>query len=116
ARKYQQGALVAMSALVFTGAQFAPHNQSTGPVFEAASRWLGGTAAKADSVAGKNKPSALTAATQKAIEALRAAVGPLSSPVALQDAVRSYFAFRTAHPDAVHNSYLYFVDYGLPST
>lgn len=116
ARKYLQGALVAMSALVFTGAQFAPHKDSTGPVLEAASNWLVGAGPATDSVASKSKTSALATATRKAIDALRAAVGPLSSPVALQDAVRSYFAFRTAHPDAVRNSYLYFVDYGLPST
>jgi|ERR1051326_6109004 hypothetical protein len=116
ARKYLQGALVAMSALVFTGAQFAPHNDGAGPVLIAASKWLVGSADQADSVASKSKPSALALATRNAIKALRAVVGPLSSPVALQDAVRSYFAFRTAHPDAVRNPYLYFVDYGLPST
>jgi hypothetical protein len=116
ARKYLQGALVAMSALIFTGAQFAPHKESTGPVLEAASRWLVGPNGEKDSVATKSKPSALATATRRAIDALRAAVGPLSSPAALQDAVRSYFAFKTAHPDAVRNPYLYFVDYGLPST
>lgn len=41
---------------------------------------------------------------------------PLSSPRALEDAFRSYFAFKTAHPDQVRKPYLYFVDYGLPST
>ena len=116
ARKYLQGALVAMSALVFTGAQFAPHKDSTGPVLEAASNWLVGTGRATDSVANKGKATALAIATRTAINALRAAVGPLSSPIALEDAVRSYFAYRTAHPDAVRNPYLYFVDYGLPST
>jgi len=116
ARKYLQGALVATSAMIFTGAQFAPRRDSRGPVLEAATNWLSGSAAQPDSVARKGKPSALATATRKAIDALRAAVGPLSSPAALQDAVRSYWAFRTAHPDAIRNPYLYFVDYGLPST
>lgn len=115
-RKYLQGALVAMSALVFTGAQFAPRNDTTGPVLKAASEWLIGGAGKADSVETRKKTSALGTATRKAIDALRAAVGPLSSPMALQDAVRSYLAFKTAHPESVRNPYLYFVDYGLPST
>jgi len=105
-----------MSALVFTGAQFAPHSDSTGPVLKAASNWLTGTANQADSVESKSKSSALAIATRKAIDALRSVVGPLSSPLALQDAVRSYFAFKTSHPDEVRNPYLYFVDYGLPST
>lgn len=116
ARKYLQGALVTMSALIFTGAQFAPHNESTGPVLKGASNWLIGAPAQTDSVGSKSKPSALGTATSKALEALRAVVGPLSSPIALRDAVRSYFAFKTAHPEAVRNPYLYFVDYGLPST
>jgi hypothetical protein len=55
-------------------------------------------------------------ATQRAIAALADAVEPLSSPLALEDAFRSYFAFKTAHPDEVRKPYLYFVDYGLPST
>jgi len=114
-RKHLQGALVAMSALVFTGAQFAPRSDSSGPVVKAASNWLTGTANQADSVESRSN-SALAIATRRAIDALRSVVGPLSSPVALQDAVRSYFAFKTAHPDEVRNPYLYFVDYGLPST
>jgi hypothetical protein len=43
-------------------------------------------------------------------------VQSLSSPKALESAVRSYFAFKTAHPDEVKKPLLYFVDYGLPST
>src|SRR5207237_10421355 len=30
--------------------------------------------------------------------------------------MRSTFAFRSSHPDEVKKPYLYFVDYGLPST
>ncbi|MDB4884291.1 MAG: hypothetical protein JWL95_3057, partial [Gemmatimonadetes bacterium] len=32
------------------------------------------------------------------------------------DAFKSYFAYKTAHPDEIRKPYLYFVDYGLPST
>lgn len=54
--------------------------------------------------------------TRRAIDALAGAVGPLSSPRALADAIGSYFAFKTTHPNAIRNPYFYFVDYGLPST
>ena len=40
----------------------------------------------------------------------------LSDPRALKDAFNSYFAFKAAHPNDVKKPYLYFVDYGLPST
>jgi hypothetical protein len=40
----------------------------------------------------------------------------MSHPRALEDAFRSYFAYRAANPDRVKKPYLYFVDYGLPST
>jgi hypothetical protein len=60
--------------------------------------------------------TAIAAATRRAIATLADAVRPLSSPRALEDAFRSYFAFKTAHPNEVRNPYLYFVDYGLPST
>jgi hypothetical protein len=43
-------------------------------------------------------------------------VRPLSRPEALEKAFRSYFAYKTSHPDEVRKPYLYFVDYGLPST
>jgi len=71
---------------------------------------------RSDSAAGKQRTSAINALARRAIDALSDAVGPLSTPEALTDAVRSYFAFRAAHPDSVRNPYLYFVDYGLPST
>lgn len=58
----------------------------------------------------------LAAQTRSALAALSAAVRPLSSASALQDAFRSYFAYKSAHPDAVRKPFLYFVDYGLPST
>jgi hypothetical protein len=54
--------------------------------------------------------------TRNALGALASAVRPLSNPSALSDAFESYFAFRAAHPDRVRKPYLYFVDYGLPST
>ncbi|MEO5904671.1 MAG: murein L,D-transpeptidase catalytic domain-containing protein, partial [Gemmatimonadaceae bacterium] len=49
-------------------------------------------------------------------QALGGLVEPLSHPRALEEAFHGYFAYKTAHPDDVKKPYLYFVDYGLPST
>jgi hypothetical protein len=58
----------------------------------------------------------LGARTRAALEALRNVVRPLSYPGALEKAFHGYFAFKAAHPDQVRKPYLYFVDFGLPST
>jgi hypothetical protein len=54
--------------------------------------------------------------TKVALDAFAGVVRPLSRPEALEGAFRSYFAYKTTHPDEVRKPYLYFVDYGLPST
>lgn len=51
-----------------------------------------------------------------ALGAFQTVVRPLSDSRALTDAFKSYFAFKSAHPDQVRKPLLYFVDYGLPST
>lgn len=51
-----------------------------------------------------------------ALRAFRGEVRRLSHDRALETAFRSYFAFKAEHPDEVTKPYLYFVDYGLPST
>jgi hypothetical protein len=66
-------------------------------------------ATKPDSTVG-------TSQTSRALSAFSSMVHSLSTPKALESAVRSYFAFKTAHPDEVKKPLLYFVDYGLPST
>jgi hypothetical protein len=43
-------------------------------------------------------------------------VKQLSHPLALETAFRGYFAYRALHPEDVRKPYLYFVDFGLPST
>lgn len=52
----------------------------------------------------------------RALTAFASMVHSLSSPKSLESAVKSYFAFKTAHPDEIKKPLLYFVDYGLPST
>lgn len=54
--------------------------------------------------------------TTAAVKALSAAVRPLSHQKALETAFRSYFSYKASHPGQVTKPYLYFVDYGLPST
>jgi hypothetical protein len=62
------------------------------------------------------KGNALASATATAIQALSGSVHRLSRPEALENAFHSYFAYKAAHPDEVRKPYLYFVDYGQPST
>ena len=58
----------------------------------------------------------VAARIDSALHAFSSAVRPLSSPKALQTAFASYFNYVNAHPSDVRKPYLYFVDYGLPST
>ena len=116
-RSHLHSALIGLCALLVIGAQLAPRHDNSGLLFSAplAPR-ASERSALSDSATAKRGRSAITALTRRAIDALSDAVGPLSTSDALTDAVRSYFAFQAAHPDEVRNPYLYFVDYGLPST
>ncbi len=69
-----------------------------------------------DAVTADPHASTRAASTERALGALSSAVRQLSHPQALRDAFVSYFAFSDAHPEKVRKPYLYFVDYGLPST
>jgi hypothetical protein len=106
--------LLGATALVFAFSRYVPGGDDMGPVLEAATRIVegsGSATAVADEVTGSVGVSAT-----RAVSALSRAVRPLSHPQALETAFRSYFAFRAAHPSKVRKPYLYFVDYGLPST
>jgi hypothetical protein len=119
--------LAGASALLFAGAHLMPESDRSGPVLTAAVTFVG---AKADTTSSAGLPSPegsdakggasamgrVAAVTRAALEAFTGAVRPLSRPEALQNAFRSYFAYKTAHPSEVRKPYLYFVDYGLPST
>jgi len=100
--------LIGAAAVLFAGANLrlpdrqpvvAPPPATTTP----------SAATKPDSTVG-------TSQTSRALSAFSSMVHSLSTPKALESAVRSYFAFKTAHPDEVKKPLLYFVDYGLPST
>ena len=113
--RYLQPVLVGATALLFAGAQLAPRS-APGPVLSAAESMLDGSAARSSSVSDEDAARSVLAAARSAVAAFAGAVRPMSRPEALEDAFRSYFAFKTAHPDKVRKPYLYFVDYGLPST
>jgi len=55
------------------------------------------------------------ASVKAALAAFSGLVPKLSHPRALEEAFRSYFAYKAAHPDEVRKPFFYFVDYGLPS-
>lgn len=113
--KYVQNVLVGASALLFAGAQFLPGTDEAGPVFDAAVTFVSAKPASNSSAAG-SPGSAIASVTKRALTAFSGAVGPLSRPEALENAFRGYFAYKSSHPDEVRKPYLYFVDYGLPST
>lgn len=116
-RPHLVNAVLGAAALVAAaGARAASRSgaaaQTTGPVVRAAVAFA--SASPTTYVAPVRSAAELRVAT--AVAALTPSVHALSHPRALDDAFRSYFAYRTAHPEAVTKPYLYFVDYGLPST
>ena len=120
--------LVAVTALVYVGSNANPAypaSRESGPVLRAAARLTASregtlSAGIGSVISGRVTSPAhgpeIEADTHNALEALASMVRPLSHPSALPDAFESYFAFRAAHPDEVRKPYLYFVDYGLPSS
>src|SRR4051812_31964246 len=112
--KLIQNILVGTSALLFAAAHVAPHPQTSGPVLTAAMDLVSPKPAMAS--APETKSGGIAEVTHAAIEAFTGVVRPLSRPVALESAFKSYFAFKAAHPEKVQKPFLYFVDYGLPST
>ena len=113
--RFLQNAAIGAIALISGSAHLIPGAAKHGPVTAAAISIVTGRPPVADSVAPA-PTSFLVASVNKALGAFQNGVRPLSHPLALEDAFRSYFAFKAAHPEKVRKPYLYFVDYGLPST
>ena len=109
-----QNVLVGATALLVAGAHFSPERDHSGPVLAAAVSFVapnsGATTSDAPGI------SELGRVTSSALAAFSGTVRPLSRPEALENAFRSYFAFKAANPGEVRKPYLYFVDFGLPST
>jgi hypothetical protein len=115
--RYVQSVLLGASALLVAGAHFLPEGQQTGPVLTAAVEFVSRPATTTMTSDGSVSASgAVATVTRAALDAFAGVVRPLSRPEALENAFRSYFAYRTAHPDEIRKPFLYFVDYGLPST
>lgn len=121
-RTYLQNGLIGATAVVIVGSRLVPGTDARGPVANAAAAIVMSKpgpvlSAAAGLVSGSTaKDNAVLASTHTALDAFASLVSPLSHPKALETAFRSYFAFRSEHPEQVRKPYLYFVDYGLPST
>ena len=118
-RKYLANALIGGVAVLFGGAQVIPGAHKNTPlVSHAISVATGGlvTADTARTDSAKTSAAPTISKLANAIGAFQTVVRPLSDSRALTDAFKSYFAFKSAHPEQVKKPYLYFVDYGLPNT
>ncbi len=115
--------LAAATAVVYVGSNVRPAYSASRDHATLAALHTGTVSAAIGSVFSGRPTPALVAhrddietSTHNALGTLASAVRPLSNPSALSDAFESYFAFKAAHPEQVRKPYLYFVDYGLPST
>lgn len=127
-RNYLQNAVLCGIAVIFGAASAFPGSRENGPLMRTVISVMTGTLAASDTgevdgLPGEAPPApelpALAVSPSKVTTALGAfqnAVRPLSHSRALGDAFRSYFAYKAANPEQVRKPYLYFVDYGLPST
>jgi hypothetical protein len=107
--KYVGNVLIGATAAVFAGGSYLlPDHDKSGPVLTAAVEFV--------SPKTTIEPtSELATMTASAVEALSGSVRRMSHPQALENAFRSYFAYKTTHPNEVKKPLLYFVDYGLSS-
>ena len=114
-RQTLQNSFMVVTAGLFVGGRYIPGAEQSGPVLRAAVSVM---TAKSDtpSVSVSEPSSPVLAKASAALAALKSEVRKLSHPAALETAFRSYFAYKTANPGDVRKPYLYFVDYGLPST
>jgi hypothetical protein len=120
-RKYLQNALLGGVAVAFGSTQVTPSARENGPLIATAISIVTGGLVKTDTSkvvapAPTVAPAPAPSRVVTALGALQNVVRPLSHSRALTDAFTSYFAYKSAHPDQVRKPFLYFVDYGLPST
>jgi len=112
-----QGFIVAAAAAIVVGGQLSGSREKAGPVLTAASAFVRGDSSTDSATSTAATPaSPLATGTNVALAKLSRLVRPLSHPKALATAFNSYFTFKAEHPNEVTKPYLYFVDYGLPST
>ncbi len=105
--------LIGATAAAFIGAPRIPAFNQNGPVLNNTITFVTTRDSSAILPAVVSVPKS---EGKSALDALKNVVGPLSHPLALEEAFHGYFAYKTAHPTDVKKPYLYFVDYGLPAT
>jgi hypothetical protein len=115
-RKLLQNALIGSVAVAFGGAQVIPGAKVHGPVSTTAISIVSGGLMTTDTSKAAMPVTAPLSKLATALGAFQNVVLPLSDSRALTDAFRSYFAYKSAHPEQVRKPFLYFVDYGLAST
>jgi len=108
-----KNAVLGVTAATFVGASLSPRHNVNGPVLTAAVSLVTAkdTMPPLAAVEAPKKSNA-----ELAVAAFSHVVSSLSDPSALTDAFKGYFAYKAAHPEDVKKPFLYFVDYGLPST
>ena len=111
-----QGFIVAAAAAIVVGGQVWGSREKAGPILTAASAYVRGDSTDSANSTTASPASPLADNTNAALAKLSRLVRPLSHPHALATAFNTYFTFKAEHPDEVRKPYLYFVDYGLPST
>src|SRR3954465_3111594 len=114
-RTYWQNGLIGATAALFGGAMLHRAPEQPGPAMRVVSSIVAGGPATSSTTPSTTTGSA-SAQVSTALKAFASVAKSLSSPSALAAGVRSYFAFKSAHPNDVKKPYLYFVDYGQPST
>ncbi len=110
-----QTVLLGGVAALFGATRVIPAHDSDGPVLTSAISIVKGTVAGNDT-SNLSSHGRVLSKVSIALNAFQSTVRPLSHSRALEDAFRSYFAYKSAHLADVRKPYLYFVDYGLPST
>jgi L,D-transpeptidase-like protein len=108
-----KNAVLGVTAATFVGAPLSPRHNVNGPVLTGAVSLVtvNDTTSPLSAIETPKKSDA-----ELAVAAFNNVVSSLSDPRALTDAFKGYFAYKTAHPEDVKKPFLYFVDYGLPST
>ncbi len=114
--KHMQNLLIGAAAALVAGSFVVPGHDQSGPVLTAATAFVTGQPASTNSTGAASPAAMVSTSTKSALTALAASVTKLSQPQALEDAFHSYYAYKSEHPSDIKKPYLYFVDYGLPST
>ena len=116
--RHLQNVLIGATAVLCVGARYLPADEArsaSSAVSASAANTAGDSTGLVRTGAARGA-GVVASEVVAALDAFAGVVRPLSHPEALEGAFRSYFAYRATHPDAVTKPYLYFVDYGLPST